>query len=213
MLAKKLMIPFFALAVGLAACGDDKVPATGGSGGAVGAGGAGGAGSGGANAPGAGGMIVTGGSSGAGGGSGGVIGNDGSTSGGNTGTSDGGVDRANTSETGPDVAVEVRPETAAETAPDSGGADAGTAAFCPKTFPASSLPGISPADFCALYGQICKFPGGGILHASMADCVAKYGALSDSVKACRAAHLCYGTRETPGTHCVHASGFNWPGCS
>ncbi|HXI56820.1 MAG TPA: hypothetical protein VNO55_12220 [Polyangia bacterium] len=51
------------------------------------------------------------------------------------------------------------------------------------------VPGVATAAFCTRYGAICKFGAAGG-YADLADCTAKYGAVSAAVKGCRAASLC-----------------------
>jgi hypothetical protein len=70
-------------------------------------------------------------------------------------------------------------------------------------------PGISAMEFCAKYESSCGFGGDPkSRYASGADCMTKYGALSDGAmggKACVAWHLCIaGTPETKNDFCPHA---------
>jgi hypothetical protein len=201
------------LALGLVACTPNPGEGTSGSGtGGVNAertggttgsgGGAAGSASGGGSGTASGGNVGNGaggtapGSSGgsAGAGSGGSAGSTGSSGGAGGGKGSGG----STGTTDAMSAMEAPP------ASSGGATDWGT---CGGT---SFKPGVSAMDFCMKYEQACMFAAGGgkTRYASMADCIAKYSALSDGPlggKACVAWHLCIAaTPSTAETFCPHA---------
>jgi hypothetical protein len=75
----------------------------------------------------------------------------------------------------------------------------------------SMLSGITALAFCSKYMSVCTFTGA-MRYTSLEDCITKYGAAPDSVKSCRAAHLCNAILAGQVTQCPHATGFIIPAC-
>lgn len=67
-------------------------------------------------------------------------------------------------------------------------------------------PNVPAADFCAKYMMACSFgaKAGSNRYASLADCMTKYGGLSEGDKggkACVAYYLCIAAQADPDTYC------------
>lgn len=197
------------LALGLAACTPspgDSSPSTPGTGGVNAARTGGSTGSGGGTAGGGNGSSTSGGSGGSVSGSGGTTS---AGSGGSTSTASGGSGSAASGGAGGS-----KSDAAPGGTSDAGGAEIPPATGGMTTWDScgglSFKPGVSAVDFCMKYESACMFGGaaGKTRYASMADCIAKYSALSDGPlggKACVAWHLCIAaTPSTADTYCPHA---------
>jgi hypothetical protein len=99
----------------------------------------------------------------------------------------------------PDVQIEPDATIEDDAAPDRAGVEAGvrTGNACPGYKKGThTQSGVSVADFCAAFAKTCMFKSTGMLFTDQADCEATYGAGSDTVRTCRAGHLCEAVAST-----------------